>query len=320
MARDGGRLGGGRPGIVPLGDGCGPRGAAGGALSAAGTGPCLRAGALLSFGREGAGPPAPEGGAADVSSTYTLDNQWEKAGRRLQLLEGMLDGATTRHLSALGVGAGWRCLEVAGGAGSIARWLSDRVGPDGSVTAVDLEPRFLAEAARPNLEVHQLDVVTDPLPGTGYDLIHVRALLMHLAARDEVLAKLVAHLRPGGRLLVEEGDLLVLGITGPPAWRELWPAVCKAVEPFGSDWYWARALPESVAAAGGTAIGAACETPIFNGGSEGAEFWDLTTEQLTPLALGAGIGLDLINAVRAELTDPDTWFYNFSLISVWGRG
>ncbi|MGH8999638.1 MAG: hypothetical protein ACRDY7_09630 [Acidimicrobiia bacterium] len=42
------------------------------------------------------------------------------------------DSSTVRHLEALGVGAGWRCLEVGGGGGSVGRWLGERVGSDGT--------------------------------------------------------------------------------------------------------------------------------------------------------------------------------------------
>ena len=64
---------------------------------------------------------------------------------------------------ARGVGPGWRCLEVGAGAGSIAGWLADRVGPSGQVIATDLDTRFLEQQARPNLEVRRHDVVRDPL-------------------------------------------------------------------------------------------------------------------------------------------------------------
>src|SRR5262249_41196057 len=63
--------------------------------------------------------------------------------RRLALLTEIADPITPRRLSDLGVGPGWRCLDVGAGDGSIARWLAARVGPEGRVVATDLEPRFL---------------------------------------------------------------------------------------------------------------------------------------------------------------------------------
>lgn len=50
---------------------------------------------------------------------YALDNAWEKARRRLALLEQQLDPLSQRRLAELGVSEGWQCLEVGGGGGSI---------------------------------------------------------------------------------------------------------------------------------------------------------------------------------------------------------
>jgi hypothetical protein len=46
-----------------------------------------------------------------TSNTYLLPNAWRQARERLALLEQVLDPGTTRHLEALGVAAGWQCLE-----------------------------------------------------------------------------------------------------------------------------------------------------------------------------------------------------------------
>ena len=142
-------------------------------------------------------------------AAYTLDNTWENAQRRLSVLESIYDPGTTTRLTALGVDAGWRCLELGAGGGSIARWLCDRVGPSGSVTAVDLEPRFLEADPRPNLEIHRRDILAEGVPGDGYDLIHTRALIMHLPNRERLIADLVRRLRPGGVMLLEEADFYV---------------------------------------------------------------------------------------------------------------
>jgi hypothetical protein len=89
---------------------------------------------------------------------YTLDNAWANAHRRLTLIEETYDEVTTGHLTRLGVGPGWRCPELGAGAGSIARWLADRVDDAGTVTAVDLEPRFLEAHPRPNMAICGSDI------------------------------------------------------------------------------------------------------------------------------------------------------------------
>src|SRR5947208_2913236 len=97
-------------------------------------------------------------------TTYAFDNAWRQARERLALLETCLDPATTRHMTALGVGAGWTCLDVGAGGGSIAQWLCSRVGAGGQVVATDVDTRFLDALTAPNLEVRRHNVVTDPLP------------------------------------------------------------------------------------------------------------------------------------------------------------
>jgi hypothetical protein len=72
---------------------------------------------------------------------YLLARADECAERaRLRNLEAWLDPITVEHLEATGIAAGWRCLEVGAGGGSIARWLSERVAPSGSLVATDITP------------------------------------------------------------------------------------------------------------------------------------------------------------------------------------
>jgi SAM-dependent methyltransferase len=60
---------------------------------------------------------------------------------------------------------GWSCLEIGAGNGSIARWLSERVGQEGTVVVTDIEPRFLDGLAksRRNVEVMRHDIIRDAL-------------------------------------------------------------------------------------------------------------------------------------------------------------
>src|SRR5262245_56024334 len=96
-----------------------------------------------------------EKSGAASTETYLLDNSWQRARERLDLLGACLDPVTIRHFERLGVAKGWQCWEVGGGGGSIAAWLCRRVGGAGRVVATDIDPRFLAALKEPNLEVHQ---------------------------------------------------------------------------------------------------------------------------------------------------------------------
>jgi tRNA A58 N-methylase Trm61 len=85
--------------------------------------------------------------------SYVFEHGWELERRRLARMEEAFDPNTVRHLEALGVPDGGRCLEVGAGAGSIARWFSHKVGPKGRVVATDVEIDFLSHLNEPNLEV-----------------------------------------------------------------------------------------------------------------------------------------------------------------------
>jgi ubiquinone/menaquinone biosynthesis C-methylase UbiE len=127
-------------------------------------------------------------------------------GERLSFLERLLDPLSQRRLAGLGIGQDWRCLEVGAGHGSLARWLAAQVGPQGRVVATDINPRFL-QLELPNVEVRQHDIRTEPLESDSYDLAHCRGLLMNLTEPEVAVRRMMAALRSGGWLMVEEGTL-----------------------------------------------------------------------------------------------------------------
>ena len=51
-------------------------------------------------------------------------------------------------LSRLGLGAGWRCVDVGAGGGDVSVALAEMVGRDGRVYAVDSDPASRDEVAR----------------------------------------------------------------------------------------------------------------------------------------------------------------------------
>jgi ubiquinone/menaquinone biosynthesis C-methylase UbiE len=71
---------------------------------------------------------------------YIFDDASTLEYQRLDLMSKILDPWTRGYLTALGVGEGWRCLELGGGNGSIAEWLSATVSPIGWL-AVDSSRR-----------------------------------------------------------------------------------------------------------------------------------------------------------------------------------
>jgi SAM-dependent methyltransferase len=140
-------------------------------------------------------------------SEYLFDIEALEAGDRFGALASLFDPVTFGHLEHLGVTEGWRCLEVGAGGGSVATWLANRVGESGQVVATDLDVRWLEQRLRAsNIEVRRHSVVDDPLPGSFFDLVHERLVLLHVPERVGALGRLVSALRPGGWLLAEDFD------------------------------------------------------------------------------------------------------------------
>ncbi len=140
--------------------------------------------------------------------SYQFEHSWEHERERLTAMERGGDPFTISCLTSIGVDKGWRCLEIGGGAGSIARWLSDRVGPHGTVVATDLETGFLNEIAVQNLEVRQHDILADPLEENSFDLVYARKVLEHMPEHKVALQRIVRAARAGGWVLVEDGDMV----------------------------------------------------------------------------------------------------------------
>ena len=118
------------------------------------------------------------------STYFALGAEFAEEHRRLQLIEQGCDTHTVRCLTRLGVAAGWRCLEVAAGAGSIAAWLGERVGPSGYVLATDIDTRHLEWIRAPNIVIRTHDILAGGLGADGFDVAHCRGLLEHLADPD----------------------------------------------------------------------------------------------------------------------------------------
>jgi ubiquinone/menaquinone biosynthesis C-methylase UbiE len=167
---------------------------------------------------------------------YGFEHGWKYERQRLAALEGSLDDYSIACLIRIGVAPGWHCLELGAGAGSIARWLSDQVGPEGKVVATDLEVEFLNSAPRPNLEIRRHDVQQDPLEEDAYDLVHARKLLEHLPDPRKILERAVASAHSGGWVLVEDADLrstLQASASDPARFARLYASFLDAMEAGG---------------------------------------------------------------------------------------
>jgi len=137
---------------------------------------------------------------------YLLANQHIQAGTRFEALATLFDRSTFSHLREIGVGSGWRCWEVGAGGMSVPLWLAARVGPTGLVLATDIDTSWLAGPGPGPLQILRHDVGVEDPPATELDLVHARLVLTHVPRREAALTSMIAALRSGGWILVEDAD------------------------------------------------------------------------------------------------------------------
>jgi SAM-dependent methyltransferase len=258
--------------------------------------------------------------------TYPFDHAWHAEQERLLAMERIFDPMTLAHLDHLGVSAGWHCLEVGAGAGSVARWMTERVGPTGGVLATDIDARFLQ--AGPNLEVLQHDIAADQLPRNTFDLAHARLVLAYVEKPESVLHHLLETVRPGGWVLIEEADHGMMpaarpGYADPIEYTDLFNRISAAYTALmrvgGADPDFGASLPQLLLARGLTEVGATAHIP-FMFGSTDPHIARLSLEHLGEVFVGMGLLTQAeVTEYLALSTRPGMWQALVPLISAWGR-
>ncbi|HYN93340.1 MAG TPA: methyltransferase domain-containing protein [Pilimelia sp.] len=260
----------------------------------------------------------------EPATQYAFNNDEPTAGDLLDALSQMLDEFSQRRLLAAGVTAGSRCLEVGAGRGTIAGWLADQVGPDGTVIATDIKPQHVR--AHPNLEVLQHNIVTDPLPEGPFDVIHARAVLQHLPERHEVLAKLTAALAPGGALVIEELEARwgtsVLATPDPRAHDILATyetTLASILRAAGNDPTWCRQVHAAMGEVGLTEVDTEGWQRSWAGGTGVCLLAYSGSTQLHDKLVKAGMAADDLEIMRALALDPRLVLRGMLLVSTTGR-
>jgi SAM-dependent methyltransferase len=261
--------------------------------------------------------------AADTGR-YALDNAAAQAGDRMTALSEIFDAGTTYHIEQCGITSGWHCLEIGGGGGSIAAWMSERVGQKGRVVVTDINTRFLDSLQRPNLEVRRHNIVTDPLPEAAFDLIHARLVLMHLRERDAVLARLIKALKPGGWLLDEEFDVLSMptdaGINTRETFLHSLSALNRVLAESGVDLRFGRFLSGRLRALGLAGVEAHGRLSAGGGGSVVAKLVRSNFCQLRDAMIERGyLTTEELEDDLRNLDDPDSLVLTPVMWSVCGR-
>jgi SAM-dependent methyltransferase len=139
-------------------------------------------------------------------------------------LKGLRDDVYRRPLATaldrLGLGAGWRCVDVGAGGGDVSVALAEMVGRNGRVYAVDSDPLARDEVARAAAAHAQVIALTQAgedlsLP-EEVDLAFCRFLLLHVLDPAVVVAKMATAVRPGGWVVAQEPITSAGRIGGAP--------------------------------------------------------------------------------------------------------
>ncbi len=131
---------------------------------------------------------------------------------RLRVLSRVMQPTSHALLRRAGIRPGMACLEIGCGGGDLAFDMARMVGPAGRVVGTDIDEKKIELASREaseqqlsNVEFRLADITASG-PGTGFDLVHARFVLTHLANPAQALARMRGALRSGGVIVLEDID------------------------------------------------------------------------------------------------------------------
>lgn len=149
---------------------------------------------------------APESNPDQAKPEYSMGEDaetYEREYLRLRKLAETRDPSSFEIIDSVGISAGWHCLEIGAGAGTVSAWMSEKVGDTGKVLSTDVDLRFHNDMPD-NVMVREHNIVTDTLKSGHFDLIHARAVFQHIPERGETISKCIEALKPGGWLIIED--------------------------------------------------------------------------------------------------------------------
>ena len=165
------------------------------------------------------------------------EEQWQVAGSAAQVYERELVPAifgpwAPRVLDLAAPTTGERVLDVACGTGVVARLAAERVGADGRVVGLDLNPGMLVVARSLPVEAGPIGWVQAtagrlPFPDGSFEVVCCQLGLQFFPDRAAALAEMARVLVPGGRMVV----MVWRSIDHSPGFAVLAAALDRHVEP-----------------------------------------------------------------------------------------
>ncbi|MDP9133034.1 MAG: methyltransferase domain-containing protein, partial [Nitrospirota bacterium] len=215
-------------------------------------------------------------------------------------------------------------LEVGAGAGSIVRWLEQRVGPSGKVVALDNNPRFLRSSGSSTIDILQGDICDMELPPATFDLVHARYVMIHIAEYRRAFERMLRCVKPGGWVVIEEPDFEgARAVTGPAEARGAFTRVTAAIErmftSLGMDYALGAKLPALFQQHHLSQLTVEHEGHLSAGGGLIPQLMKLSAGQLRTKYVATGMVADTDIDLYCRLADdPEAWAIYYATVAVSG--
>lgn len=252
--------------------------------------------------------------------------------QRLQRQARELAEESRRLFAQIGIPAGSRVVEIGCGPQGCLGLLADRVGPAGSVVGVEMNEhavqharRFVAEEGLTNVEVRLGNGKTTGLPRAAFDLATARLVLVNIPEPEEVVAEMIALVRPGGIVALHEADWGAHLCDPPlPAWDRLSEALRAYSEANGIDLFIGRRLPRLLGAGGLVEIQVQPLIHVYPAGHSRRPIFLHFVNNLRERIVAHGLITDAEFASATEelarhLDDPRTLVVSHLFFQAWGR-
>jgi len=250
----------------------------------------------------------------------TDDSEVDIERVRLGMLAAARDPKTFAVLDRIGVTAGMHVLEVGAGAGSVSAWLAERVGADGRVMSADIDLQFHEEMPE-NVILRELDIEKDRVPTAHFDIVHARALLQHVPSREEVIPKLIDALKPGGWLVLEDGQFLGFGEQGlPEPYATIHQIIAAGSQEEWRDPNFGLQILDRMRQHGLVELDAVGDVWAMRPGEPSGEWWFLALERAIPHLVAAELVTEADGAAAlAQVREPGFVMLSPASIATIGR-
>jgi SAM-dependent methyltransferase len=216
------------------------------------------------------------------------------------------------------------------GVGVVTQMLAEIVGPAGSACGIDVNGAQLDQARElcaggglTNTSFVEANVSNTGLPRNYFDLVYCRFLLLHLTDPASCLREMRDVLRPGGIIVVEDGDLASATSIPPTATDAFADLFCRLGPTRGVDYSLARNLYHLVIGAGFGDANLEIHQPAIIRG-ENRFFLKWSVEEAGPALVHSGITTsDELTRTLAEMQcaaeDPGILILAPRMSLVWAR-